>query len=139
MGISIFLLTIYGLCAFILLLVYGIHMLSYLNEAFPSDEVDKLLRKKRENYYSDPPQYNLDDFIKLLYIVILWPIWVLYLYFKFGIKPTIKFIYKFILFSIKFVIYPFKFIYSKLIKRNKQCREPFKDKLGKFIVKVFKL
>lgn len=136
---SIFLLTIYSLVVFILLLVYGINMISFLNESFPSDELDKLLHKKREKYYSDPPQYNLDDFIKLLYIVILWPIWVLYLYFKFGIKPTIKFIYKFILFPIKFVIYPFKFIYSKLTKRNKQYREPFKDKLGKFIVKVFKL
>ena len=82
-------------------------------------------------HYSE--KLTLDEWIKVCWVLFLWPISIVIAYFKYGFIPTLKFIYKFFIFGLKFIIYPF----TLLFKNNN--KEPFKDKLGKFIVKLFKL
>lgn len=74
---------------------------------------------------------NLDteDYIKFLWWTLFLPVIYLFKFVKHGLVPTIKFI-------IKFFVWPFKYLFS-LIKINN--KEPLKDKIGKFIVKTFKL
>ncbi len=96
-----------------------------------------------KKYFNKRPMYDklsANDWVIILWILFLWPLSLLYAYFRYGFIPTIKFIYNFFLFGIKFLLYPFKLLFN-LFKSNKPKtnKEPFKDKLGKFIVKVFKL
>lgn len=86
-------------------------------------------------------EININDWIKTIWIVILWPLSLFILYIFKGIKPTLIFLKDAIIFILKFLLYPFNILFSyiKPLFKTKKNKEPFRDKLGKFIVKVFKL
>lgn len=89
-----------------------------------TDVIRKVVKK--------PCRYdNLDteDYIKFLWWTLFLPVIYLFKFIKHGLVPTIKFI-------IKFLVWPIKYLFS-LIKIN--TKESLKDKIGKFIVKTFKL
>jgi len=89
-----------------------------------TDVIRKVVKKPCR--YDD---LNTEDYIKFLWWTLFLPVVYLIKFLKYGLMPTIKFI-------IKFLAWPFKYLFS-LIKINN--KEPLKDKIGKFIVKTFKL
>jgi len=80
---------------------------------------------------------DLNGWIKMVWLSILWPLYVTYLIIRYCSIPIIKFIWEALKFIFKVLIYPFKLAFGWI--KFKKPSEPFKDKLGKFIVKVFKL
>ena len=94
----------------------------YVNAIVMEDEYDKA---------------DLNGWIKMVWISIFWPIYLIYLYLRYGFIPTVKFLWKALIFIFKFLLYPFKLAFSWI--KFKKPSEPFRDRLGKFIVKVFKL
>lgn len=90
----------------------------------------------KERYYG---KLTIEEWVTVLWVSLLWPFYVIYLFFKNNIALVIaKAIWSAIKFIFKFITYPFKLLFNG-IKIKRKEREPFKDKLGKFIVKVFKL
>lgn len=82
---------------------------------------------------------DTNDWIKACWIIFLWPVTAVILYFYKGFIPTLKFIYKFFVFVFRFITYPFKLLFNVIKSKENPNREPLSDKIGKFIVKVFKL
>lgn len=97
----------------------------WLMLAFGDTDVIRKVVKKPCRY----DNLDTEDYIKFLWWNLFLPVIYLFKFIKHGLVPTIKFI-------IKFLIWPIKYLFS-LIKIN--IKESLKDKIGKFIVKIFKL
>jgi len=84
-----------------------------------------------------------EDWIKFEWLVFIWPITILYLYFKYCFIPTLKGIWISIRYIFKFLLYPFILIYkglSSLFKnKNKIKRDPIHYRIAKWIVKKYNL
>lgn len=84
---------------------------------------------------------DLNGWIKMVWLTILWPIWVTYLFFRYAFIPILKFLWKALIFMFKFLIYPFKLVYDwiKSKQKNKKTSEPLSHKIAKWIVRKYHL
>lgn len=80
---------------------------------------------------------DLNGWVKMVWLSIFWPLYVTYLLIRYCSIPIIKFIWSALKFGFNVLIYPFKLIFSWI--KIKKPSELFSDKIGKFIVKTFKL
>ena len=80
---------------------------------------------------------DLNGWIKMVWISIFWPIYLIYLYLRYGFIPSIKFLWKALIFIFKFLIYPFKLAFGWI--KFKKPSEPLHDKIAKWIVKKYHL
>lgn len=84
---------------------------------------------------------DLNGWIKMTWLTIIWPIWVTYLFFRYGFIPVLKFFWKSLIFMFKVLIYPFKIVYDwiKSKQKNKKPSEPLSYKIAKWIVRKYHL
>ena len=85
----------------------------------------------------DEIKADITGWIKMVWISIFWPIYLLYLYLRYGFIPTVKFLWKAIIFIFKFLLYPFKLAFGWI--KFKKPSEPLHDKIAKWIVKKYHL
>lgn len=84
---------------------------------------------------------DLNGWIKMVWLTILWPLWVTYLFFRYAFIPLLKFLWKSLIFMFKVLIYPFKLVYDwiKSKQKNKKPSEPLSYKIAKWIVHKYNL
>lgn len=80
---------------------------------------------------------DLNGWIKMVWLSIFWPIYVLYLYLRYGFIPTVNFLSKTLIFIFKFLLYPFKLVFGWI--KFKKPSEPLHYKIAKWIVKKYNL
>lgn len=80
---------------------------------------------------------DLNGWIKMVWLSIFWPIYVLYLYLRYGFIPTVNFLWKTLIFIFKFLLYPFKLAFGWI--KFKKPSEPLHYKIAKWIVKKYNL
>ena len=91
----------------------------------------------------DKSPLSAEDWIKFEWLVLIWPITILYLYFKYGFIPTLIGLGIGIKYIFKFLLYPFILIYKRLSSlfkdKNKIKRDPIHYRIAKWIVKKYNL
>ena len=85
-------------------------------------------------------KWKINDWVLVVWVSIFWPIpMLIWVFTGKRIIAIGRGLLNFFLFLIELIFFPFLFLF-RFFKKNKNInKEPFKDKVGKFIVKLFKL
>lgn len=87
-------------------------------------------------------KWKMNDWVLIVWVSIFWPIPLLiWIFTGKRLIGICKVLINFFLFLFELIFFPFLFLFRFFKKKNNKntIKEPFKDKVGKLIVKLFKL